>query len=242
MSPFIALTANSIDASEFRHQRNCEITVDSIGGISVIKIGSFFDSSFIQRLNDTFDAADSKRSDVFGKTGSGLSKDVGSDRASIITSDELSNSILESVKLHLASFQINTRWLLDLKSGRYIKSPKEHWKIVGVNNYWRFIQYQPGDGLVPHYDEAYIYPGSSKKMTLTSMVIYLSKGETSFMEDTRQPRTFTDENALWEGQNEILTAECQPGDILLFDHNLFHAGPVVTQQKRIIRTDLVWEQ
>jgi NAD+ synthetase len=113
------------------------------------------------------------------------------------------------------------------------------WTRVGLSEVWRWIKYTPGDGLVPHYDDTYAH--SSHKKTLMSVVMYLSEGETRFLSDPRFPTTYEDWPTLWEGPVDY-TVKANPGDVVVFDHRLFHDGPKVSKEKIIVRTDVVYEK
>lgn len=116
------------------------------------------------------------------------------------------------------------------------------WTFKEVGSLFRFIKYQKGDALVPHYDESFKVGSHSK--TLFSIVIYLTEGSTQFFEETRENHSYEDFEDLSSELNmtPYLKAYCKPGDALIFQHRLLHDCPIVDKDKVIIRSDLVFEK
>ncbi|MCX4546306.1 2OG-Fe(II) oxygenase [Streptomyces sp. NBC_01565] len=123
------------------------------------------------------------------------------------------------------------------------------WRAVSVNPRMRFIKYERGGLLVPHYDSPYLAPNGTR--TLLTVVIYLSHeavgGETRFIVDKQNDlpfaqRDFSDWPRLAEPE-EILTAHHpEPGDALLFWHRTLHdSAPILEGAKTILRTDVLYE-
>ena len=128
------------------------------------------------------------------------------------------------------------------------------WRAVGVNPVLRFMVYQPGGQLVPHYDAGFDY-GDGRRFTLMSLVIYLNSlpegagGRTRFLRDPQRglpvhERNFED----WD--HPAPQADClaeilpQAGRAVLFDHRLLHDGEAWAGpgERLIVRTDLVFER
>ena len=69
-------------------------------------------------------------------------------------------------------------------------TPTDHgchfvWRAIGINPVLRFIGYEPGGYLVPHYDAGYDYK-DGRRYTLMSLVIYLDgHGSTRFLLDAQ---------------------------------------------------------
>lgn len=122
----------------------------------------------------------------------------------------------------------------------------ELFRYVGVNPSFRFIKYEEGGKLIPHYD--YPYHASNTKMTLFSLVIYLKKaelgGNTRFIKDNRTPHSYTDWN---DASEDDIVVESIPtveeGQALIFPHHHFHdCSRIEKGEKIIIRTDLIYER
>jgi NAD+ synthetase len=112
------------------------------------------------------------------------------------------------------------------------------WSRVGLNNVWRWIRYDKGDALVPHYDDTFQY--TSHTRTLMSVLIYLTDGATRFLTEPRQQHSFEDLPHLWDGDGTVVHAKA--GDVLVFDHRLLHDSPIVSSEKLVIRTDVVFSK
>ncbi|MFJ3877027.1 2OG-Fe(II) oxygenase [Streptomyces sp. NPDC090077] len=123
------------------------------------------------------------------------------------------------------------------------------WRPIGVNPRMRFIRYERGGLLVPHYDAPYFAPDGSR--TLLSVVLYLSYrgtgGETRFIADRQQDLPFAQRDfADWPRTaepDEVLAAHRpEPGDALLFWHRTLHdSAPLAEGAKTILRTDVLYE-
>lgn len=122
------------------------------------------------------------------------------------------------------------------------------WRPVGVNPLLRFIRYEAGGRLIPHYD--YSYVESSERRTLMSLVMYLDEecegGATRFLFDDTAgipfaQRDFSDRPGL---QAQALTRKKpRRGDAIVFDHYLLHDGDqVLSGSKLIVRSDIVFEK
>lgn len=133
-----------------------------------------------------------------------------------------------------------------IKSQSLLIHEDELFRYVGVSPSFRFIKYEEGGRLVPHYD--YPYRVSNTKTTLVSVVIYLKKadvgGDTRFIEDNRKPYTYEDWNDAKEDDIIIkFIPEVEEGQALIFPHHHFHdCSKIEKGEKIIIRTDLVYER
>lgn len=119
------------------------------------------------------------------------------------------------------------------------------WKPVGINPLFRFIKYQEGGNLVPHYDAPYCY--HDKKMTRKSLVIYLTdntEGFTDFLYDDQldaKEKDYRDR----EGYSGKTLVRFIPsaGAGLMFDHRMIHeVTDMKKENKIIIRTDIIYEK
>jgi hypothetical protein len=124
------------------------------------------------------------------------------------------------------------------------------WIPVGVNPLFRFINYQPGGMLVPHYDAP---ADIGQQRTLLSLVIYLehsagvSGGATRFLHDRQDivdpgARDWSDWSTLAAKGDIRAVVESVPGNGLVFDHRLLHDAQPISGSgtKLIARTDLVY--
>lgn len=128
------------------------------------------------------------------------------------------------------------------------------WRPVGINPLLRFIRYDHGGLLVPHYDAPYDH-GDGRHRTLMTVVLYLrhtadpASGQTRFIADPQASLPLTQrDHADWDryARPEEITGAVPavPGDALLFDHRILHDCAPVTGdgQKIILRTDVVFEK
>lgn len=123
------------------------------------------------------------------------------------------------------------------------------WRSVGVSSLLRFIKYQNGGFLYPHYDAPFEYANGNK--TLASLIIYLQNtadgGKTRFIKDPQVNSTGKWSYNDWDRQpkkEEILySVTSKSGSGLIFDHLTLHDGELVTGEgsKIIIRTDIVYQ-
>ena len=167
---------------------------------------------------------------------------VGSWRASTIDLD-FAALLWDRVRLALPSVRItNEMTPSDTEVGQV-------WKPVGVSDLMRFIHYERGGLLFPHYDRTFVI--SNNRRTLMSLVIQIhSSGEggaTRFIRDPQAhlPHAFKAFND-WEVQPRdediIVSIEPQAGQGIIFDHGLLHDGATVEGTKTILRTDIVFER
>ncbi|MFC9825147.1 2OG-Fe(II) oxygenase [Streptomyces erythrochromogenes] len=137
----------------------------------------------------------------------------------------------------------------EVGSGDPTDSDGRPWKPSAVNPRMRFITYERGGLLVPHYDSPYFAPDGRR--TLLTVVVYLSYdavgGETRFIADKQNDlpfaqRDFSDWPRLAEPEEILSTHRPEPGDALLFWHRTLHdSAPIVQGAKTILRTDVLYE-
>jgi NAD+ synthase (glutamine-hydrolysing) len=113
------------------------------------------------------------------------------------------------------------------------------WLVDGISDVWRWIQYPTAGQLVPHYDNSFVH--HTHRKTLFSIVVYWTSGTTRFLHDPRANHHFQDMDA-FDSAVPFLEAECQEGDILLFDHRFLHDAPPHEHEKLISRTDLIFRR
>lgn len=126
------------------------------------------------------------------------------------------------------------------------------WRAIGINPLFRFIRYEAGCALIPHYDAPYDY-GDGRR-TLKSLLIYLTtsgpneKGATRFIHDPQLLVPVSQRNyADWDRFAEPNEVECaiQPeaGHALLFDHRMLHDCEMLEKGPRLVmRTDIVYQK
>lgn len=128
------------------------------------------------------------------------------------------------------------------------------WRPVGVNPMLRFIRYEKGGVLVPHYDAGFDY-GDGSRHTLMSVVITLTPpsqepgGNTRFILDRQRflpldERDFADHLKLASSCEVLVEAPAKRGDVLVFDHRVLHDGSTWngTDSRILLRTDIIFER
>ncbi len=128
------------------------------------------------------------------------------------------------------------------------------WRAIGINPAMRFIWYEKGGSLIPHYDAGFDFK-DSKRHTLVSLIIYLTDGEegkggaTRFLLDTQRnlpssERDYRDWTRLAEESEVIIKSTPRAGRVVTFDHRVLHdAEPWSGKNPRvIIRTDVIFER
>lgn len=93
--------------------------------------------------------------------------------------------------------------------------------VCGLNEFFRFYRYTPGQRFKRHIDGSYV----RNEHEASTLMIYLNDdyegGETTFDDHTIVPKK---------------------GHALVFDHRLKHAGePVLTGAKYVLRTDIMYK-
>lgn len=196
----------------------------------VEKVGSIFHlkglvaPEFVQEVNFWFAQSKSQRANINGRKDN--SAITGSDRISAY--DEVSSlRLAQRIKAYIGKEY----------QGNSDRSLGKEWELCGVNPLWRGIRYNQGDALVAHYDDSFIK--NETERSLMSVVMYFTEGETHFMTDPRRDHGYSDFYE-WDGIIDHRFV-CKPGDVLVFDHRLFHSGPRVDKEKRIVRTDLMYQ-
>ena len=126
------------------------------------------------------------------------------------------------------------------------------WRACGINPLMRFIKYEVGGSLVPHYDAPFDYYDG--KRTIMSMVLYLTQskpedgGATRFILEPQvniPPEERNYEDWKREAGPEEIVAIASPGagDALFLDHRVLHDGQLLNAGRKIImRTDVIFER
>ncbi len=131
----------------------------------------------------------------------------------------------------------NARFILDdaslaerlwQRARPFLPSAIRDWRVVGLNERFRFYRYDPGQKFAPHFD-GYFRRDNGEQSQLTFMV-YLnaefSGGATSFYLDNGVHR---------------LCVRPERGEALVFVHRQLHEGATVVHgRKYILRTDVMY--
>lgn len=129
------------------------------------------------------------------------------------------------------------------------------WRAVGINPLLRFIKYERGGLLVPHYDSP--YEASCGSRTLMSVLLYLSDvtteaegGATRLLLDpqrNRPPaeRDYADGEAPEPSNSPRVLFRVLPraGSALVLDHRILHDADVLDGErpKLVLRTDILFQ-
>jgi hypothetical protein len=111
----------------------------------------------------------------------------------------------------------------------FIPPTVEGWRVVGLNERFRYYRYDPGQKFAQHFDGSF-ERDNGERSQLTCLV-YLNEGfeggETKFYGDDREVPRVTVTPAL--------------GMALVFAHRQLHEGaPVVAGRKYVLRTDVMY--
>ncbi len=137
-------------------------------------------------------------------------------------------------------------------------TPTDHngypvWRPVGINPMLRFIRYDNGGYLLPHYDSGFDFK-DGQRCTLMSVVITLTEssgagGRTRFLVDRQRnipvdERDFNDWNCQPKTSDVLFEVAASVGDALVFDHRLLHDAPQWqgAGSRIILRTDVIFER
>ena len=126
------------------------------------------------------------------------------------------------------------------------------WRAVGINPVLRFIRYEAGNRLIPHYDSPFVY--HEGKRTLASVILYLegesgAGGATRFIADPQAhlpiaERDLADWTRFADESEVLLCIPPHAGSCLVFDHRILHDSELYsgTTPKIILRTDVIFER
>ncbi len=126
------------------------------------------------------------------------------------------------------------------------------WRAVGISPILRFIRYEAGNALIPHYDSPFVY--HEGKRTLASVILYLegeadAGGATRFIADLQAPlpvaeRDLADWSRFADNAEVLLRVPPKASACLVFDHRILHDSEPYTGKtpKIILRTDVIFER
>lgn len=174
-------------------------------------------------------------------------RDSGSYRATAFD-ESLAQQIWERIAPVLPIFRV----MNELTSTDHYGYPV--WRPVGINPMLRFIRYERGGHLVPHYDAGFDYQ-NDRHHTLMSVIITLTQstdgddGSTRFLIDRQRnvpvnERHFEDWDRLARDDEVLLEVTASQGDAIVFDHRQLHDFPFypVEDSRIILRTDVIFER
>lgn len=108
------------------------------------------------------------------------------------------------------------------------------WRLLRLNERFRCCRYGEGQRFVIHRDGPYA-PGPRQRSFLTVMLYLNAAGEFR----GGQTAFYTDRS----GEEVLASIEPDQGDLVVFSHDLWHAGlPVTEGRKYVLRTDVIYEQ
>jgi hypothetical protein len=106
----------------------------------------------------------------------------------------------------------------------------DQWEAVGLNERLRFLRYNPGDFFSPHCDGC--YQRSHGERSFITLQLYLNEGfeggATAFLDRM---------------SDAVYPLEPKTGNVLIFQHDIYHSGAEVTKGiKYAVRTDVMYRR
>jgi hypothetical protein len=156
------------------------------------------------------------------------SEQAGYDEATITTADGfvMAKDIRDNARL----IQDDNSLAADLwqRARPFLPETVNEWRVVGLNERFRFYRYDPGQKFAPHFD-GHFGRENGDRSQLTFMV-YLNSdfvgGETKFYDEDRVL---------------CLTVRPMRGMALGFEHRQIHEGAaVISGRKYVLRTDVMY--
>ena len=156
--------------------------------------------------------------------------------------DEVKSGFQACGSSYPSSYRTNDRQVIDDpgRAGRLLERLRPHLplhhrggRLVGINSRLRCCRYRPGQSFSRHLDGVH-HRSETVRSALTFM-IYLNDAAAFSGGDTRFFASRT---------SEEVTRRVTPaaGTLIVFDHDLWHDGAVVTDGvKYILRSDLLYE-
>ena len=152
-----------------------------------------------------------------------------------------SNGILRSC-FYDKNFAISLSKRVNLFLNKFEVINNKKYELIGINPLIRFISYQSGHKLIPHYDIPVNI--SENVITLKTLVLYLTRsksGSTNFLIDTRvenkKSDSFNTFPILFQQLPEI-------GLGIIFNHEVFHEGGIIdsNDHKLIMTTEICYKE
>jgi 2OG-Fe(II) oxygenase superfamily/WD domain, G-beta repeat len=142
-----------------------------------------------------------------------------------IDNEELANALFEKVKVYLPQ---------RIQTNSSILSENGEWQLSKLNERLRYCKYSANQYFHRHLDGVY-YRSESEQSKLTFM-IYLNGAD-----EFEGGRTLFYQT---KNSTEILASYIpQQGDLIVFDHNVWHEGEVLTNgEKFVLRSDILYKK
>ncbi len=139
--------------------------------------------------------------------------------------EQLSAALFAEIKTHIPE-RLQTKGI-----GQYEKG---EWKLSGLNEKMRVCRYLPNQYFNKHLDGVHhVSPTVQSKLTF---MIYLNGAE-----DFEGGKTLFFNSK--EDDTVIASYIPEQGDLIIFDHNLWHSGDIVTSgEKYILRSDILYQK
>ncbi|MDF1698760.1 MAG: 2OG-Fe(II) oxygenase [Saprospiraceae bacterium] len=143
----------------------------------------------------------------------------------VIDTEELSVQLFQEIKKYIPR---------ELTTIGISKQEQGEWKLDSLNTRIRVCRYLPNQYFNKHLDGVH-YVSDMKQSKLTFM-IYLNGNE-----DFEGGRTLFFNS---KEDNEIIGSYApEKGDLIIFDHNLWHSGEMVlAREKYILRSDIIYQK
>jgi len=114
----------------------------------------------------------------------------------------------------------------------FVPSTFKGHEVIGINERFRFLRYNPGDFFAPHMDGSYRRDNGDR--TYLTIQLYLNEGfkggATTFLKRVEKSD---------EGDVEVVP---KTGSILIFQHDLYHEGSrLIKGRKYTVRTDILYK-
>jgi len=143
----------------------------------------------------------------------------------VLDNEEFAQQLFQKIKNYIPDI-IETEGMSKQESGT--------WKLNSLNTRIRICRYLPNQYFNKHLDGVH-YVSAEQQSKLTFM-IYLNGNE-----DFEGGRTLFFESK--ESDSILSSYEPEKGDLIIFDHNLWHSGETVLKgEKYILRSDIIYQK
>lgn len=143
----------------------------------------------------------------------------------VIDSEPLAQQLFEKVRPFLPD---------SLPSDAGHSESQEIWHLKGLNSRFRYCRYRQGQYFNRHLDG--VYYQSERVQSMLTFMLYLN-GANEFEGGRTLFYPSKDSPEIWAAYLP------QAGDLIIFDHNLWHEGEVLTAgEKYVLRSDVLYER
>lgn len=175
--------------------------------------------------NDFCDRIIKEKKDSFKKAKTHYPTSYRNNERQVLDTEELSNQLFQEIKNYIPE-EIEIKGINREEHGK--------WKLDSLNSRIRICRYLPNQYFNKHLDGVH-YISATKQSKLTFM-IYLNGHE-----DFVGGRTLFFNSK----QDDTILESYKPekGDLIIFDHNLWHSGEeVLNGEKYILRSDIIYQK